>query len=203
MTELLGDGTDLTIDPGRTRSCLDPWTYVEFRVDGSVAPCCVRPSVGSLQESTLSEILNGPSIRALRASLLTGRLDAFCTRCSAKAPTTPEQLQARVRAEISAATVPVDFDPSSYRLANPDAGQTNEDSRRHFRHVGRYEGRDLRPRVGSVMIEVEFDPDSYLEANPDVAAAGVDPVRHYLQFGRKEGRRLRPRTLIKDHRPRS
>lgn len=201
MTGLRGDGTDLTIDEGKTRLCVDPWTYIEFRVDGSVAPCCVRPSVGSLQKSTIAEILNGAEIRALRHSLLTGHLDKYCSQCSAKPPTNPSELQARVQAEISATTLPIDFDPDNYRLANPDLAQNDEDPRRHFRRTGRYQGRDLRPRLGSVMIEVEFDPDSYLEANPDVAAAGVDPVRHYLQSGRKEGRRLRPRTLVNGNRP--
>ncbi len=67
---------------GQTRNCLDPWQFVQVLAGGQVRTCCFRPdNVGTLQEGGLLEILNGEKIRAIRAGLLSGKLDPHCRIC--------------------------------------------------------------------------------------------------------------------------
>jgi Iron-sulfur cluster-binding domain len=171
-----------------TRDCVDPWKYVEFRVNGDIAPCCVRKGVGNLASEALATILNGEPIRALRASLLGGALDRVCWNCTMRAPTTPAALTDRVSQLLAEVAVPGGFEPATYLQANPDVARQNIDPSKHFLDHGRFEGRRLRPGPRSVPLTLEFDPDAYLLTNPDVARAGQDPREHFLRQGQYEGR---------------
>ena len=182
----------LALGPGLTRDCVDPWKYVEFRVNGDVAPCCRRPGVGNLASQSLGEILNGQPVRALRASLLDGTLDQRCANCTMRAPTTPAALIEKVSGLLAAVSVPPHFEPGAYLRANPDLADGKIDPRQHFLTRGRFEGRRLLPGPRSVPLTIEFDPDTYLQMNPDVAEACQDPREHFLLVGQYEGRRLPP-----------
>jgi hypothetical protein len=186
---------DLTLAPGLTRDCVDPWEYVEFRVNGDVAPCCARPGVGNLASQNLAAILNGDAIRALRAALLQGTLDRACTNCTLRAPTTPAVLTEKVEQLLSKVAVPPLFEPASYLAANPDVAAPNVDPLHHFLAYGRFEGRRLLPGPHTLPVTFDFDPELYLLMNPDVARAGRDPREHFLHEGRYEGRKLRPRVI--------
>lgn len=79
--------SDPVLTGGKPRRCLDPWLNVVVRADGSVVPCCAdftgRLVLGSLHESTMEQIWNGPAARALRTAHATGRdLPAICVACS-------------------------------------------------------------------------------------------------------------------------
>jgi len=185
----------LTLDPGQTRDCVDPWTYVEFRVNGDVAPCCVRSGVGNLATQGLAMILNGEPVRALRAALLGGALDRTCADCTMRAPTTPAALTERVAQLLAEVAVPPAFEPGAYLRANPDLAGKNVDPIQHFLAHGRFEGRRLLPGPRSVPLTIEFDPESYLLMNPDVAQAGREPRDHFLLSGQYEGRKLRSRVI--------
>jgi hypothetical protein len=186
----LSDG--LALDTGLTRDCVDPWTYVEFRVSGDVAPCCVRLGVGNLAFQSLAAILNGGPIRALRSALLDGALDGTCANCTMRAPTTPAALKEKVLQLLADVTVPPSFEPAAYLQANPDLAAKKIEPLHHFLVHGRFEGRRLLPGPRSVAVTFEFDAEAYLLMNPDVARAGVDPWEHFLRSGQFEGRRLRP-----------
>ena len=127
-----------------TRDCVDPWAYVEVRVNGDVAPCCVRGPVGNLAEATLPQILSGEPVRRLRAALLTGDLDSICAGCRQTAPTAPQHLQQKVRALRAIVRLPEGFDPRAYLRANPDVAATGVAAETHFLNYGYLEGRALR-----------------------------------------------------------
>ena len=182
----------LTLDPGLTRDCVDPWQYVEFRVNGDVAPCCKRPGVGNLATQNLPTILNGEPIRALRASLLGGELDHICATCTMRVPTTPIALIEKVSQLLAEVEVPPHFEPGAYLRVNPDVAGRNISPPQHFLASGRFEGRRLLPGPRSVPLTIEFDPEAYLLMNPDVAQTGQDPREHFLLRGQFEGRRLLP-----------
>jgi hypothetical protein len=185
----------LTLGPGLTRDCVDPWTYVEFRVNGDVAPCCKRPGIGNLASQNLPAILNGEPVRALRASLLEGALDRTCADCTMRAPTTPAALTAKVSQLLAEVRVPPAFEPGAYLRANPDLAGKNIDPLQHFLAYGRFEGRRLLPGPRSVPLTIEFDSEAYLLMNPDVAEASRDPRNHFLVAGQYEGRKLRSRVI--------
>jgi radical SAM protein with 4Fe4S-binding SPASM domain len=68
--------------------CLAPWSYLCVGPNGDVHPCCSPyvlggPPFGNLRERTIADILTGPSYRALRQSLISGRLRDDCARCKA------------------------------------------------------------------------------------------------------------------------
>jgi sulfatase maturation enzyme AslB (radical SAM superfamily) len=91
-----------TEDPAEaTRDCTDPWTVVAVRGDGGIAPCCRRPPIGTLAEDSLPNILNGAKARELKASLLSGRLDEYCSSCTVKAMTSPAELTQKVGALVA------------------------------------------------------------------------------------------------------
>lgn len=73
--------TDEPTEGRWTRRCFDPWTGVDVRAGGGVAPCCNRPPVARITEAPLREIRASAAFRALRASLLSGRLDDECRKC--------------------------------------------------------------------------------------------------------------------------
>jgi MoaA/NifB/PqqE/SkfB family radical SAM enzyme len=82
---------------GMTRDCLDPWNYIEFGTAGEIKPCCAHASIGDWTKQNPTEILNGTSIRQLRADLLNGAPDADCRSCRLRGVTTPQNLAAKVR----------------------------------------------------------------------------------------------------------
>jgi hypothetical protein len=80
-----------------TRDCLDPWNYIEFGTAGEIKPCCAHASIGDWTKQNPTEILNGKSIRQLRADLLNGTPDADCRSCRLRGVTTPQNLATKVR----------------------------------------------------------------------------------------------------------
>jgi hypothetical protein len=93
---------ELDMLPQATRDCTDPWTMVCFRGDGGIAPCCRRPSLGTLTEESLPAILTGSKAREVKAGLLSGRLDDHCTNCTVKAMTSSAELARKVRTLVAA-----------------------------------------------------------------------------------------------------
>jgi MoaA/NifB/PqqE/SkfB family radical SAM enzyme len=89
------DGIELPV--GTTRDCIDPWIYAELEANGDVKPCCAHSAIGNLRRAELTEILNDEPVRRLRASLLSGATDKYCTECPLRPPVKPEALQERVR----------------------------------------------------------------------------------------------------------
>ncbi|MBK1660176.1 SPASM domain-containing protein [Paracraurococcus ruber] len=86
-----------------TRDCTDPWFFVLFNADRTVAPCCWHPPVARLAPGdSLEAALNGAAIKAVRRELLTGRLNAACADCPARGLTDPVSLAKRVQAEMAA-----------------------------------------------------------------------------------------------------
>ena len=84
----LGEGDDTRpLRPRRSvqHRCPYPWTKVWIECDGTVVPCCSphprRPHMGSLAESSFSEIWNGPEYQRLRESFRTGKLLEPCRNC--------------------------------------------------------------------------------------------------------------------------
>ncbi len=145
MTDLSDPDHSRHIPAGMTRDCIDPWTYIEFKNNGDVTPCCVRRPVGNLGEASLSQILNGKPIRAVRASLLAGQLDRPCTECGLRGIITTTGLTGRVRTLLQSVAPPADFDGAAYLAANPDVAAARADPTDHFLRHGRLEGRCLKP----------------------------------------------------------
>lgn len=86
-----------------TRDCTDPWFFVLFNADRSLAPCCWHPPVARLAPGEdLGAALNGAAIKAVRRQLLTGALSPACADCPARGLTDPASLAQRVRAEMAA-----------------------------------------------------------------------------------------------------
>jgi len=135
---------DMAAREQTTRDCLDPWSYVEVRVNGDVAPCCVRGPVGNLAEATLAQILSGEPVRRLRAELLAGDLDPICAGCRQRGPMAPQHLQQKVRALRAEVRLPAGFDPQAYLRANPDVAAAGFAAEAHFLNYGYLEGRSLR-----------------------------------------------------------
>jgi hypothetical protein len=54
-------------------------------------------------DTTLTDILNGPGIRELRRSLLEGDLDAECASCPTRPLTDPESLRRKLRVQMARA----------------------------------------------------------------------------------------------------
>ncbi len=136
-----------TVEPGHTRDCVDPWTYVEFLVTGEVRPCCARAPIGSLATASLSEILHGPAARALRYDLLSGALDRTCSACGLRGTIGVAAFQQKIVRLLDTVRVPADFEGSAYLLANPDVEVAGVDPEQHFLEHGRFEGRPLKPQV--------------------------------------------------------
>ena len=128
---------------GMTRDCFDPWTYLEVHPDGGISPCCVRRPVGNVLGQSLAHILNGPRIRELRRSLLSGEPDATCQGCGLRKVTNPAALQAKVGLILASIRTPARFDADRYLEANPDVRDAGENPSDHFMTWGRLEGRPL------------------------------------------------------------
>lgn len=134
------------LPPGMTRDCLDPWVYVEFRVDGRVSLCCVRRPIGNLAKQTVADILNSEEARSLRHALLSGSPDGVCRACGLRGVTTPSALQDSVRAMQTSVDLPEGFDKAAYLEANQDVKEAGEDAALHYKNWGRLEGRPLNTR---------------------------------------------------------
>src|SRR3954464_5352881 len=128
-----------------TRDCVDPWTYIQFKANGDVSPCCARPSVGNLGQSSLAAILNGPSIRQVRSGLLSGKLDEHCRQCVLRDPIDPPRLQAKVVELLNGMHLPAAFSADEYLQANPDVAAAGMDAATHYLEFGRFEARRLKP----------------------------------------------------------
>lgn len=74
------------------RPCLEPFTTLYINWNGDVRPCCMATinekdtlKLGNLNNSSLSELWNGPMMRRLRLSLLRGDdLWTFCQNCPSR-----------------------------------------------------------------------------------------------------------------------
>jgi MoaA/NifB/PqqE/SkfB family radical SAM enzyme len=87
-----------------TRDCLDPWFMIYISADRTVKPCCPHGPVGVLSDdTTLTDILNGPEMRELRRSLLEGDLDGECASCPTRPLTDPESLRRKLRVQLARA----------------------------------------------------------------------------------------------------
>ena len=76
--------TKTPLQPGTTRACFAPWTWIYLDPKGDVYTCCVRGNImGRIDHTTtVDDVLNGPAYRELRRALLTGEgLDRTCTFC--------------------------------------------------------------------------------------------------------------------------
>jgi len=71
----------LQIAEGFTRLCLDPWAKVFIRANGDVCLCCNAPSVGSIHDNNLKDILEGIEADKYRIGLLTGSPPYHCQTC--------------------------------------------------------------------------------------------------------------------------
>lgn len=132
------------IPEGMTRDCIDPWVYIELRVDGGVSLCCVRKPVGNLTQQSLASILHGEEARALRRDLLSGKPDGACRGCGLRGATSPLTLQEKVKALQESVVTPEGFDRAAYLEANPDVKDAGAEPVRHFVEWGRLEGRSLK-----------------------------------------------------------
>jgi hypothetical protein len=175
-----------------TRDCLDPWTYVEIRVSGGIAPCCVRAEVGNLRDGSLSDILNGPAIRRLRADLLRGTLDRACARCKQRADITPAALRQKVRALLAEVRRPAHDTIEDFRRAVPEASESAVDAFNLALLAARVPGAAVG-QAGPVIQQVPFSTGAYLEANPDLKDDSTDMFRYFSDRGMRERRPLRLR----------
>jgi radical SAM protein with 4Fe4S-binding SPASM domain len=128
-----------------TRDCTYAWTHIEIKANGDVRPCCARDPVGNLSSTPLTDILEGGDLRALRASLLSGRLDSDCAACRLRPMTSCNNLTHKVWALMQEVTLPQLFDDDLYLAANRDIAEVGVDPVEHFLHYGRFEGRPLYP----------------------------------------------------------
>lgn len=87
----------LSVVPGQTRMCLDPWAKAFVRIGGDVHLCCYYTPVGNLATGTLSEILDSDEAKAYRQGLLTGELKPACQCCGDKRICTTQELEEKVR----------------------------------------------------------------------------------------------------------
>ncbi|WP_328984478.1 radical SAM protein [Thiorhodovibrio winogradskyi] len=78
----------------QTRYCLDPWIYQEIDPRGRVAPCCVHPHLFPLIDDAAEpeNVRNQESLRALRLSLLEGKLNRYCAQCHIRSWTSTKVL---------------------------------------------------------------------------------------------------------------
>jgi hypothetical protein len=183
----------MTSIPGQaTRDCVDPWTYLEVRVSGGIAPCCVRPEIASLHHQTLSEALNSPAMRRLRANLLQGTLDKRCAGCKQRAETTPAALRQKVRALLASVPAPPHADIAAFRQAEPHASPAAMDAFSHALLAARVPGAPTAAAAPAVL-PVPFHGLAYLEANPDLADQALAPLDYVLRHGAAQRRRLRLR----------
>lgn len=61
--------------------CLYPFTHINFKTHGGVAPCFRSLPVGDLHKDSIEEIWNNESWRAIRKNMLNGVLPPECISC--------------------------------------------------------------------------------------------------------------------------
>jgi radical SAM protein with 4Fe4S-binding SPASM domain len=110
---------------GQTRDCTDPWNYLQINSKGEVSPCCNHPSIGSLSEDSLQDILNNQKIKDLRKELLTGDLDPFCLECHARGIIPVLELRKKIPGTFSLRLKNLGSVLSSYRsrILNKKSGE--------------------------------------------------------------------------------
>lgn len=132
----------------RTRDCTDPWDLVFVHADGQIGLCCWSLPLGTLEEQSLEEIVQGKSARELRAGLLSGDLAECCLNCPARTWTTLGALERRVDdlldenrlgeiEELRARVYRLEHDREGYRAYVENL----LDEREHLQgHIGNLEG---------------------------------------------------------------
>ena len=65
----------------QTKLCLDPWSKVFIKYDGSVSLCCNAPPIGSLKDNTIDEIVINENAMKYRNGLISGDLEIACAVC--------------------------------------------------------------------------------------------------------------------------
>lgn len=106
-------------------------------------------------------------------------------------------LQAAVQHNLG---VPLDFNPEEYKRLNPDLREAlrnmeNLDVAKHYRDVGRAEGKQYREGPYLFGLPGDFDPEEYLALNPDLAQHFGDNLQaaadHFRNHGIGEHRRYK------------
>lgn len=88
--------------PILTKYCLDPWSFLLVKANGSVQPCCWRPPIGSVEPGdSLTDLVRSDQMNKLRMALLIGDLDDYCQNCSARRDIEPKSLQFFVSEYVS------------------------------------------------------------------------------------------------------
>jgi len=85
-------------EPGMTRDCIDPWSYIKVSASSAVIPCCrAAEPIGMLSEGQpLHELVNNRHMKAVRRTLLTGKLKEICLTCNIRGWTSIEHLRFKV-----------------------------------------------------------------------------------------------------------
>jgi hypothetical protein len=87
--------------PPTTKACLDPWSFLMIKADGSVCLCCWSAPIGNINDLELDQIVTGFKAQQLRISLLTGQLMGCCLSCPARHATTTDKLSADVETYLN------------------------------------------------------------------------------------------------------
>jgi radical SAM protein with 4Fe4S-binding SPASM domain len=64
--------------------CAVPWTNLEIRADGRIAPCCMTsnlPNLGNIKQVTFEQAFHSKFMQDLRTSLLAGEKPSICQGC--------------------------------------------------------------------------------------------------------------------------
>ena len=141
---------ETTALPGRVEACRTLLSHhVPLRLTTNFAKEYDRAELDvlarNLRDMSLERIQNGEKMRALRRSLLEGKLDAPCAKCGLRGVTTPSGLADSVRMLMHSLVPPAGFSGAAYLAANPDVAAAGADPVAHFLRSGRFEGRRLRP----------------------------------------------------------
>jgi len=87
---------NLSLQPGESRLCIDPWAKVVISANGDVNLCCYTTKVGNLRDGSLEEIINGELAKQYREGLLTGNPMPLCRSCGDKPACSISQLKQKV-----------------------------------------------------------------------------------------------------------
>jgi hypothetical protein len=85
-------------EPGMTRDCIDPWSYIKVQASSALVPCCrAIEAIGMLSDGEpLHQLINNREMREFRRTLLTGRLQNICLSCNIRGWTRIEHLRFKV-----------------------------------------------------------------------------------------------------------
>ena len=67
--------------PNSKTFCMHPFTGLATREDGAICACCRSHPVGFIQNNTLEEIWNGPTMRRIRKQVIKGQRPPECSPC--------------------------------------------------------------------------------------------------------------------------